>query len=432
MQQNAAEQPRDLEVAVALEGNIGVGKSTLVRRLLGMYGEREIKSLYEEVNEKLLAMFYKEPATYAFTMQMCMVLTRIRNYDRWMLEGRKEPAPIAVRNPQAVVVAGGTAAAQSANKEAEAKVAVPAQMQRTWLFDRSLLGDYVFAVVNYLLGNLKRDQFETYLTEYNRHMPISGNLPSLYGLRQTRIVLLDDEPSNCRSRVLLDRGNLAERDIPLDYYQLLDDVHFHVFVRNLFAQDASVDCSVRTWWQYNSNDALSWWPATTIEPVAPVMGPRVIHGSITDELRGRAGSFAMRNGAPIFNGSFAYTHVAMMEEVYRVLHSADVVAQQVSYASMLARKVEDKQLWLTCVPCVCMGACRGQLTCGAPTYGHLLTQLAAQTEVFVPDVALPNDCHEKVYDDRAQELGMRFYSNAYKRVVCWHLSRGQRIVFYKV
>lgn len=73
MQQNAAEQPRDLEVAVALEGNIGVGKSTLVRRLLGMYGEREIKSLYEEVNEKLLAMFYKEPATYAFTMHICMV-----------------------------------------------------------------------------------------------------------------------------------------------------------------------------------------------------------------------------------------------------------------------------------------------------------------------------------------------------------------------
>jgi deoxyadenosine/deoxycytidine kinase len=431
MQHHAAEQPRNLEVAVALEGNIGVGKSTLVRRLLGLYGEREIKSLYEDVNEKLLATFYMEPATYAFTMQMCMVLTRIRNYDRWCLESHNQlpaPAPTSVN---AAVTAAVTAATQAANKEPEPIVAAPAP-SRKWLFDRSLLGDYVFAIINYLLGNLKRDQFETYLTEYNRHMPISGNLPSLYGLRQTRIVLLDDEPSNCRSRVLLDRGNLAERGIPLDYYHLLDDIHFHVFVRNLFAQDAGVDCTVRTWWQYNSNDALTWWPATTAAPVAPLMSPRVIHGSLGDEMRGRAGSFAMRNGIPTINGTFVYTHLVMIEEVYRLLHSADAVAHQVSYASMLARKVEDKNMRLLCVPCVCMGACRGQLTCGAPTYGHLLAQLAAQTEVLVPDLALGNDCRDKVYDDRAQELGIRFYSNAYKRVVCWHLSRGQRIVFYKL
>jgi len=389
-----------------------------------MHGSDQLKSLYEEVNEKLLAMFYKEPATYAFAMQMFMIISRIRSYDLWKIAGLVKPPSVPTANPAVDVVAGTGMVAGNEVNRAPKKPTQP----RTWLFDRSLLGDYVFALVNYITGNLQRDQFETYVSEYNRHMPLDNKVPNLRKLPHSVIVLLEDEPTNCRERVHLERGNLSERDIPLSYFQLLDDVYFHVFVRNLFAQEATSECLVKTWWQYYDNDVLTWWHGTVQPQVAngPVV-PRVQYCTLSHE--------SVRTLTITQPTAFVYSKEDVLEGIYAFLRKADQVAHTVSYNAMLAKPVDEKSSWHALLPCMCR-TCRNPMAwaCGTPTYGHILAQLAAQPNVYISDYLMRIDtsARTEVQEERMDELHMVFYKNAYKRVVMWHLSRGQRIHFYKI
>jgi deoxyadenosine/deoxycytidine kinase len=72
------QKPRNL--FVALEGPIGVGKSTLTKRLAADLGYPEFKEPLDGPIQQLRTKFYKEPNKYAFALQMKLFMYRFRQH----------------------------------------------------------------------------------------------------------------------------------------------------------------------------------------------------------------------------------------------------------------------------------------------------------------------------------------------------------------
>lgn len=66
---------------------------------------------------------------------------------------------------------------------------------------------------------------------------------------------LYDSPERCKFRVEHVRQNAAERAIPLQYYEGIDDVYFYVFVFKLFT-NAKQKVIALNWGQYNDASRL--------------------------------------------------------------------------------------------------------------------------------------------------------------------------------
>lgn len=168
---------------MALEGLVGVGKTTLSKKLesAGL-----AKVLRETVSLGILSLFYADPKRYGFAMQYAML--QKRNFQAELL--RYESL-------------------------------VPGTERLAW--DRSKLGDLLFAVLNHLLGSISLEEFEAYLQEFG--CSSIQNLAKLdFVQRLTKVVFLFDDPERCRRRVL-ERGHDSEKNIPEAYYQALEDVH---------------------------------------------------------------------------------------------------------------------------------------------------------------------------------------------------------------
>lgn len=170
---------------MALEGLIGSGKSTLSSKLEACDSVRAVV-LREHAAERLLALFYADPGRYGFAMQLAML--HKRNYQAELL--RYEP-----ESSRADLLA----------------------------WDRSKLGDLLFALLNHLLGSIRRSELLAYLEEFGcLDLNLLPTLPFLS--RLTHAIFLLDDPERCRLRVL-ERGNSSERDIPLSYFEALEDAH---------------------------------------------------------------------------------------------------------------------------------------------------------------------------------------------------------------
>lgn len=66
---------------ICIEGNIGVGKSTLARRISKECGYLYLPEEFEE--NPLLPLFYKEPDKYAFSLEISFLLDRFRQLSNW-------------------------------------------------------------------------------------------------------------------------------------------------------------------------------------------------------------------------------------------------------------------------------------------------------------------------------------------------------------
>ena len=64
-----------------VEGPIGVGKTTLVRRLSERFGARTVLEIFEE--NPFLAPFYEDPSRYAFQTEMFFLLSRYRQQEEF-------------------------------------------------------------------------------------------------------------------------------------------------------------------------------------------------------------------------------------------------------------------------------------------------------------------------------------------------------------
>lgn len=102
---------------VALEGNVGAGKSTLAARLASTDGTRVV---LEQTGARLQTMFYEDPGRYGFALQLAMRAERAGELAHAFATG----APTVL--------------------------------------DRSVIGDYAFAAWNAACGNLAAADFAAY------------------------------------------------------------------------------------------------------------------------------------------------------------------------------------------------------------------------------------------------------------------------------
>lgn len=160
---------------IYVEGNIGIGKSTLLPKL-GMDLGFEVIDENVDSNpmfKQLLKERYDNPTDGAYKMQM------------WLTQERR-------------------------------KAAVSLDPNKNYIIERSIISDMVFTNVDYLNDNMTFDQ-------YDDHSKLAFDLlqscvnPSL-------VVLLNADIQACMSRVL-SRSRVEEKNIKLDYLDQLDSVH---------------------------------------------------------------------------------------------------------------------------------------------------------------------------------------------------------------
>lgn len=156
-----------------LEGGIAAGKTTLVQTLAERYG---LTAFYEPVAENpYLARFYEDPKRWALEMQL------------WFFERRLETYKSAVE---------------------------AAKTCKGVLLDRSVFGDYAFALNSYNDGSISEEGFKRYTTRYEEGL-VGLPLPAA-------IIYLDVQPEVCLDRILNIRKRECEAGIPLSYLQGLD------------------------------------------------------------------------------------------------------------------------------------------------------------------------------------------------------------------
>lgn len=198
---------------IALEGLIGVGKSTLGKKWTD---DNKVHFLSERVNPILLHCFYQDPAGYAFAFQMAMLRTRTWEYQSIRMETKSH-------------------------------------RYSTYVMDRSAIGDAIFSIANALTGSIKPIELDAYMydlgttTEQFAQRGISA-LDS--GWLPERIVYLYDTVENCQQRVAV-RANKSESNIPKEYMTLLDILHFNLLL--LPKEKLPFIVNTFTWDQYCSS-----------------------------------------------------------------------------------------------------------------------------------------------------------------------------------
>ena len=159
---------------IAIEGPIGVGKSSLAQILARKFGARLVKE--EVANNPFLERFYEDPRKYAFQTQLFFLLSRYRQ--------QKE-------------VAQGN------------------------LFESGLVCDYILAKDKiFALINLEDDEVSLYESIYKL---LVSTLP-----KPDMVIYLQARPEVLLSRVRK-RGIAYERNISLDYLKTLSDAYNEYF-----------------------------------------------------------------------------------------------------------------------------------------------------------------------------------------------------------
>lgn len=175
-------------IVLTVEGTIGIGKSTLCRTIVKLMNEAEIRAEYlpEDYDKNMLKTFlnYKKahPGKYnphAAPFQLDVLTRRTRTYERAL----------------ALQKQGVTA-----------------------VVDRSLVGDYAFALLQYDEGNFTEEQWEEYCTRVEAADLLDPDLTLFLKCRQ------DIALERCNRR-----GRSGEDAYTLGYFRDLDDAYMDAF-----------------------------------------------------------------------------------------------------------------------------------------------------------------------------------------------------------
>jgi len=339
--QRMSEELTFLNKVIAFEGNIGAGKSTICSKLKAIEPTR--CSVYKEQgNEHFLKLFYSDPPKYGFAYQWGMLKTR-----RYQLSLAQQDIKFG---------------------------RVPPKQYYFW--DRSMVGDYIFALWNHLLGGISKQEMDVYENEFGGSIKKPEDISFLSEV--SCYIVLDDEPANCKHRVENFRGNASESSIPLDYYQGIDDIHFDIFIRRVIPNKIS-KVLVLSWGQYDSEREL--WD--NLESVIQRESEDI--SSITVEE-----NFDPNN--------------AMVDEKTTKIYKTE---QDILYSyTLFTTKADDL-----------VGK-------------NELDALIQFRDVFIPQNIMEISENEKKVVEN--DFGVKFYHNEYKRVVMRHLSKSQALHFYTV
>jgi deoxyadenosine/deoxycytidine kinase len=328
--------PRKLfKKVIALEGEIGVGKSTLSRLLQRKYADH--CDIYEEqTNEGFLKLFYGNPGKYGFAFQWGMLKTRI--YQLFLAQHDAETS----RVPR----------------------------DKFYIWDRSMIGDYIFAFWNHLQGSISKDEMNVYESEFGGSLRNLESIPFMKDI--TCFTFLNDEPSACKFRVERHRKNESEQGIPLAYYDGIDDIHFSMMLGLLSKAVAKV--LVLNWGEYDD--------------------PEQVMLKMTRVIMNKHEPFSVT-----FTDHRAPKKPEHGALIYR---SEDEILD--AYESIKEAKTNEEK-------------------------EQLFQDIK---KIYIPFDVLTVDPKAKgVLKENLKPYGVTFYQNAYKRLVFYHVSRFHSICFYK-
>jgi deoxyadenosine/deoxycytidine kinase len=161
---------------IIIEGNIGVGKSTLTKQLADHYKGR---AFYEPVNSNpYLVKYYKDPKQYALPMQFYLMSNRFAQHQDGIEHIWKT--------------------------------------HQSCFYDRSIYGDYVFAKRNWLDGNMSDLDFEN----YNKMRAVMFK-----NLMVPHVTIYLKNTPEVSHRNILNRSRGFEESIPLEYLRGLDSLY---------------------------------------------------------------------------------------------------------------------------------------------------------------------------------------------------------------
>lgn len=183
-------------VTIAIEGNIGVGKSTFGRSLLEYmqnHSPHDVEFQTEPFNQKMLEQFLKDPKKYAYTFQMYMLTRRQLNY------------------------------------------ALSKQSDCVSIIDRSLAGDYVFAKLQLENGHISEEEFEIYQSVYDEFGPYKPDY----------VIFLNVSPNLAMKRIKK-RSRNGESSYTMEYLKQLDKV-YHETISAHYPPDSGVKVYTLDW-----------------------------------------------------------------------------------------------------------------------------------------------------------------------------------------
>lgn len=156
---------------IAVEGNIGVGKSTLVNLLAEHYGARIL--LEEFADNNFLPKFYKEPGRYAFPLELSFLADRYKQLKQHLLHQD--------------------------------------------LFQKTIIADYIFTKSKLFARiNLKEDEYELFQKLFDI---IDIQLP------QPQLLIYLHSPIKRLQKNIATRGRTYEQSIPDDYLEKVEGVY---------------------------------------------------------------------------------------------------------------------------------------------------------------------------------------------------------------
>lgn len=234
---------------ILIEGVIGAGKSTICEATV-KHGNGRAIMLEEKIEPALLELFYANPSQYAFCFQLHMLESRTNANALQMLRIETTPTNGLPRPSIA-------------------------------LLDRCVLGDYVFAVANYLLGKINDEEMGVYTTRAGGKTidDVGKILERTYGSEYDwQIVYLHSPAYQCKSRAD-SRGGVEAGAVPLTYYNMIEQIYFNVLWT--LKKTAHERVFVVSWDQYqdttrmaalllgdiSSDDLFDPKPPTSAEPV---------------------------------------------------------------------------------------------------------------------------------------------------------------------
>lgn len=229
---------------IAFEGLIGAGKSTLCHKLVAEAQALEgttcdVACFREQTSAGMLSLFYNNPSKYGWAMQWGMLKTRLFQWE--LAKHVRFCKPTNTDTPPLLNNTGYN--------------------MRFW--DRSVLGDYAFALWNHFQGSISREEMDVYESELGGSLSVVaadgsgkplGEIPMLADM--DLIVMLDDAPESCKWRVQRIRSNPNEDGIPLDYYAGLEDVHIMLLMQLMLeSSPLNNKVLVQRWEQYDNAQA---------------------------------------------------------------------------------------------------------------------------------------------------------------------------------
>lgn len=108
-------------------------------------------------------------------------------------------------------------------------ISTGSSQEKAWAWDRSIIGDYAFALWNHFSGKISLTEMQAYENgspsffrlisiELGKNFFFSKSVKHPEAV--SGVLYLNDEPAQCKNRVEQLRNNKSEADIPLEYYEV--------------------------------------------------------------------------------------------------------------------------------------------------------------------------------------------------------------------